>query len=549
MLVDNRETGVTSMGFELDVFGDEQLEAEYIEWLVDEQSADVRGHFERLWEYYANPRMETAGTGACDRKVNESGRCYVQAQEYGLPTRITGLVHNGQVGVFGARSARDVQRKEVVIENDLAWRINAAVDFLFGKPISFVSKSPDGRKRAEIEAVLKALFAANGGIAFFQDMAVLGSVYGFVDCLVRPGENIIERTSSSSSAGYKRGQAQTFPPALSEAGAIEDVLKLVQTIGLELIEAPRALPVLDENDYKNIRYYVQHFYQKKNALSKKSSFLSRIFSGGKRSSTSRQVVAVTEITSAGAYQRYEDKQLVAEARLPWGFLPVVHIQNIAQPYYYEGLSDVEPLIPLQDELNTRLSDRASRITFQSFKMYLGKGIEGFEDKPISPGRMWYTDNPEAAIEEFGGDASTPSESLHIAEIREALDKASGVTPVVAGVLKNKLGNLTSAVALRLTLMGMLSKNERKRFTYSAGLKRICRMVLAMLDTANIYKTSEADREVDIVFPSPLPENVMEKLKEAQIKKELGVPDEQVLRELGYENLETRVQKTEVKGQS
>jgi len=220
--------------------------------------------------------------------------------------------------------------------------------------------------------------------------------------------------------------------------------------------------------------------------------------------------------------------------LPWGFLPVVHIQNIAQPYYYEGLSDVEPLIPLQDELNTRLSDRANRITFQTFKMYLGKGIEGFEDRPISPGRMWYTDNPDAAIEEFGGDAATPSEDMHIAEIREAIDKTSGVTPVVAGVLKNKLGNLTSAVALRLTFMGMLSKTERKRFTYSEGLKKIAQMVLDILDKANIYKIGGADREIDIIFPSPLPENMMEKLKEAQIKKELGVPTEQLLRELGYE---------------
>ena len=189
---------------------------------------------------------------------------------------------------------------------------------------------------------------------------------------------------------------------------------------------------------------------------------------------------------------------------------------------------------MQDELNTRLSDRASRITFQSFKMYLGKGVEGFEDRPVSPGRMWYTDNPEATIEEFGGDRATPSEGTHITEIREALDKASGVTPVVAGVIKYRLGHLTSGVALRLTLIGMLSKNERKRFTYREGLKRICKMVLAILDTANIYKTSEMNREVDIVFPSPLPENVMEKLKEAQIKKELGVPTEQVLRELGYE---------------
>ncbi len=507
------------MGFELDIFDDEQLDAEYVEWLVDTQSVDIQRQFGRLWDYYANPRIEATGAGAAERKLNESGRCYVQAQEYGLPARITGLVHSSHTGVFGARPVNQVQRKEVVIENDIAWRANAGVDFLFGKPITFVSKSPDEPKRAEIECVLKAVLAANGGIGFLQDMAVLGSVYGFVDCFVRPDDEIIERVTSSS----------------SQSLTLDAVLRLAQAIDLELIEAPRALPVLDENDYKTTRYYVQHFYQRKNTLSGKSSFLARLLSGGKRSGASPQVVAVTEITSADAWQRYEDKQLVAEGDLPWGFLPVVHIQNIAQPYYYEGLSDIEPLIPLQDELNTRLSDRASRITFQSFKMYLGKGIEGFEDKPVAPGRMWYTDNPEASIEEFGGDAATPSEARHIAEIREAMDKVSGVTPIVAGVLNNRLGNLTSAVALRLTLMGTLSKTERKRFTYSEGIKKICRMVLGILDAANIYKTSDADRDIEIIFPSPLPENTMEKLKEAQIKKELGVPTEQVLRELGYEN--------------
>jgi hypothetical protein len=508
------------MGFDLHIFKDPQLEADYVEWLVDEQSVDIQSHFAKLWEYYTNRMIENNNSGASDKKVNESGRCYVQAQEYGLPPRITGFTHSANAGIFGARSIKDVQRKEVVIENDIAWRINAAVDFLFGKPISFVSRAPDSQKRAEIESILKAVFEANGAIGFFQDMAVLGSVYGFVDCLVRPGGEILEQFTSSSS--------QTL--------SLKNVLQLAQTIGLELIEAPRALPVLEENDYKKIRYYLQHFYQKKNAINRKSSFLARLLLQGKRSGDSRETIAVTEIISATAWQRYENKQLVGEGELPWGFLPAVHIQNIAQPYYYEGLSDVEPLIPLQDELNTRLSDRASRITFQSFKMYLGKGIEGFEDRPISPGRMWYTDNADATIEEFGGDAATPSEDMHIAEIREAMDKASGVTPLVAGVLKNKLGNLTSAVALKLTLMGMLSKTERKRFTYGEGLKKVCKMVLDIFDKANIYRTGRADREIDIIFPSALPENMMEKLKEAEIKKELGVPIEQVLRELGYETV-------------
>ncbi len=514
------------MGFKLDIFGDGQLEADYLEWLVEEQSAAVGRHFSRLWDYYTNPMVDIVGGNATDRKVSESGHPYVQAQEYGLPSRITGLVHSPQTGMFGSQTVRDVQRKEVVIENDIAWRVNALVDFLFGKPISLISKAADSQKRNNIEAIIKAVFAANGGLGFFQDMAVLGSVYGFVDCFLRPGERFFAPTMDLTSRAFSLAQ----PPH-------DTVLHLARAIDLELIEAPRALPVLDEDDYRIVRYYVQHFHQKKNTIQRKNSFLSRILGASSYPADTRQVAAVTEITSSECWQRYEDKELVAEGEIPWGFLPVVHIQNIAQPYYYEGVSDVEALIPLQDELNTRLSDRASRVTFQSFRMYLGKGIEGFEDKPVAPGRMWCTDNPDASIQEFGGDVSAPSEERHIAEIREALDKTSGVTPAVAGVLKDKLGNLTSAVALRLTFMGMLSKNDRKRHTYSEGVKKICRMVLSILDTANIYKTTETERDVDVIFPSPLPENLMEKLQEAQVKRELGVPPEQVLRELGYETTE------------
>jgi hypothetical protein len=60
------------------------------------------------------------------------------------------------------------------------------------------------------------------------------------------------------------------------------------------------------------------------------------------------------------------------------------------------------------------------------------------------------------------------------------------------------------------------------------------MALSILNTAGVYATSDAEREVEIVFASPMPEDTMEKLQEAQIKRELGVPAEQVLKELGYQ---------------
>lgn len=512
------------MGFELAIFEDDNLDAEFLEWLVSQRSGSLQRHFGKLWSYYANPMQEVSGNGACQRKLQEKGRCYVQAQESGLPSRITGLsYHPG--GEFNAEPVSDIQRKEVVIENDIAWRINAMVDFLFGKPVNIVSRAEDTDKRQQIEKIMKRVFSTNGGIGFFRDMAVLGSVYGFVDCVLRLDDKIRNRLNNPAGSGKNID--------------FEKVLDFAGGIGLELAEAPRVLPILDENDYRRILYYVQHFYIRRNRAKLRNKFLSRLIKGD-RSRDSRPVTAVTEIISPQARQRYEDGKLVEQQRIDFGFLPVVHIQNLAQPFYYEGCSDVEPLIPLQDELNTRLSDRASRITFQSFKMYLGKGIEGFENRPVCPGRMWYTDNPEAEIEEFGGDESTPSEDAHINEIREAMDKASAVTPLVAGVLKSKLGNLTSAVALKLTLMGTLSKTERKKFTYGEGIKQICRMVLELLDRAGIYHTDERERDFQVLFPSPLPENTKEKLEEAKLKRDLGVPAEQVLTELGYERQDSKV---------
>ncbi len=519
------------MGFDFSSFGNENLSESFVEWLVDEQSVDVGTHFGQLWDYYHNQMYAIGhGTSGAAGKSNESSRNYVQGQEVGLPARITGVSYASGIGANGGRATDEIQRKEVVIENDITWRINAMVDFLFGKGVSFISKAPDGQRRREIGVILKAVFEANGATGFFQNMAVLGSVYGFVDCMVRPSEEVLfsidgTKTMHDSSNTFSSSQLPSF----------ESILQLASTIGLELIEAPRALPVLDENDYRKIDYYVQHFYQQKNEISSEGGFLNSLLkstsAGGRRDRD-----AVTEVIGSEWWQRYENKKLVSEGINPLGKVPVVHIQNIAQPYYYEGISDVEQLIGLQDELNTRLSDRASRITFQSFKMYLAKGLDGVDERTISPGRMWCTDNPDASIEPFGGDSATPSENMHISEIREAMDKVSGVTPVVAGVLKNKLGNLTSGVALRMTFMGMLAKTMRKQYTYGTGLKQIAKMVLRTLDVCRIYSTTAEEREVDILFPDPLPENMAERLKEAQIKKELGVSQQQVLRELGYEEV-------------
>ena len=84
------------------------------------------------------------------------------------------------------------------------------------------------------------------------------------------------------------------------------------------------------------------------------------------------------------------------------------------------------------------------------------------------------------------------------------------------------------------LMGMLAKTERKQNAYGEGIKEIARMVMQLLDTAKIYPTGIQDRNFDVLFPSPLPENTTEKLQQAKLKAELGIDKQQILKELGYE---------------
>lgn len=140
------------MSFDLRIFETTELEPDFVEWLVDERYIEFYKHFNKFWEYYKNTAIDISGSGVGNKAANRFGKSYVLAQEYGLPSRITGLSHSANVNLFGGQAIKDVQRKEVVIENDIAWRVNSLVDFLFGKSVNIVSKSPSANKRAEIRA-------------------------------------------------------------------------------------------------------------------------------------------------------------------------------------------------------------------------------------------------------------------------------------------------------------------------------------------------------------------------------------------------------------
>jgi len=482
---------------------------------IDAHDKHARPRLERYWRYYRNDELQTRPS------AHAAWRTPRLAQEAGLPDRITGGSALGD-----ASSSR---RREVVIENDIAWRVHAQVDFMFGKPVALRATAPslDDRRRAAIERLADRIWEASGGVALLQDIALLGHVYGYVDLVVRADDAAL-RAIGTRLDGQEPDEAT--------------LLEAAELVRIEPVEPTRGVPLLDPGDYRRLLAFALTYERDAgpgepdtDAHRPRGLFARRRETREGAPMPRRGRTRYTELFGPIERVVMQDGRVVARGAHAWagGAPPIVHIQNVSQPFRYEGLGEVEPLIPLQDELNTRLSDRASRVTMQSFKMYLARGIEGFDRVPVAPGTVWTTDNPDASIETFGGDADSPSEESHLQQIREALDKVSAVPPLASGVVRARLGNLTSANALRITLMGLLSKTARKRVTYGAGIVRATALAMGALDAAGVLAIPPGERGFKIDWADPMPVDLRERAADARAKLDLGVPRERVLRDLGF----------------
>ncbi len=274
------------------------IEPSLLDLLLEEHRSETEPKLRRLWDYYRNPTRRHA-----------SGRRGRLAQEDGLPTRLTNSNSNSQAD------------KEIVIENDIAWRMNTIVNFMFGKPLAIQSTAKNPERAGIIQRFLHDVFKANGGDRFFQDLGLLGSVYGYVDILLRVSDQ---------------------PELLGS----KHVQHSAQRFVLETVEAPRAIPLLSQHDYRRLDAYALHFRQRTSQV-EQSHFLSRVRNRvlGGAGRRQRTVIEHTQVWTPDRFHSYTSKPgslgggrtLVEESVNPLGRIPVVHIQNLSQPFFYEGL--------------------------------------------------------------------------------------------------------------------------------------------------------------------------------------------------------------------
>lgn len=368
------------------------------------------------------------------------------------------------------KASRDGADDNIVL-NRCAILVDLHAHYLFGKGIAV---QVGDERRDEFEAYLDAVMKANRFDIFLADLAITGSVFGHYFIKIIP---------EALPGGFPR-------------------LVLLDPLNVTILT--QADDVDRVTGYR-IRYIADD---------------------------SGPVVRRQDILPAEDWEAWEildgveDRAFRVERRTrwPWPFPPVVDGKNLPAPHSPYGRSDLERVIAAQDAINFVASSLRRVIRLRGHPVTVIRGAIP-KDVDLSPDRVLFLPR-DAEIQslELQGDLGAMWEMLD--RLIEHFDEQAFIPRIALGRVDV---SSISGVALQINFRPLLAVIELKRRLYGHALETLFRRLLAMR-----FGGREEAYDVKIVWPDILPVNAQEAAQTALLKMQLGVSQETLLRELGYD---------------
>lgn len=169
-------------------------------------------------------------------------------------------------------------------------------------------------------------------------------------------------------------------------------------------------------------------------------------------------------------------QTVVQAANPYGFIPYLHIANLAPPNTPWGLSDLADVMPLNRELELRISDQSDLIRYHADPPVIFKGVREHSDLAVGPGTVW--DVPlDASIELLEWKSQPPAVGEHIERIMRAIYDVSESPRSTFGDTQQPF----SGVALETQLQPVIQRTLRRRIVWEPALMELARMTLILAE--------------------------------------------------------------------
>lgn len=209
---------------------------------------------------------------------------------------------------------------------------------------------------------------------------------------------------------------------------------------------------------------------------------------------------------------------------PYTWPPLVDCQNLPSPNEYYGISDIESdVIELNNSINFVMSNIARILRFHAHPKTWARGCAA-ADLKVAVDETIVLQSPDAEIHnlEMQGDLTSSLEFYK--RLKEAMHEIVDVPEVATGKVES-IGTL-SGVALQILYQPLIDKTKSKRETYGEMLIELNRRLLELSGFG-------PDNITEIHWPELLPKDIMQERQAALLDQQLGVSQDTLLMQLGY----------------
>lgn len=240
---------------------------------------------------------------------------------------------------------------------------------------------------------------------------------------------------------------------------------------------------------------------------------------------------------------YEGKEEVDRMENPYGFIPFVQIKNFPIAGRTRGQGDLDDIIPLNVELNTKKSDISEVIDYHSAPITLVYGARiGNLEKGAN--KVWGGLPKDAKVENLGLQGDLVASSNYTSDVKTAMCEIAGIPETVLGGA-SAISN-TSGVALQYINLPLIERTRVKRHCTQNGLQRVNKMILFLgLYHGLIEKPDDISmkdflwNEVDL--PDTLPKDELIELNKIQQEMTLGLECRHgAMERLGKDNIQKKI---------
>lgn len=240
--------------------------------------------------------------------------------------------------------------------------------------------------------------------------------------------------------------------------------------------------------------------------------------------TSTTTVIYKEFWTNDEIVVYEGDKEVDRMENPYGFIPFVQIKNFPIAGRTRGQGDLDDVIPLNVELNTKKSDISEVIDYHSAPITLVYGAKiGNLEKGAN--KVWGGLPKDAKVENLGLQGDLTASANYIAETKTAMCEIAGIPETVLGGAR-AISN-TSGVALQYINLPLIERTRIKRNCSKAGLEAINEYILFIAMFHGLIEKPEDISMKDFVdntvtLPDTLPKDELMELQKIQQEMTLGI---------------------------